>query len=224
MKNNKFINLYNIIAYVSFIIMILSIFVYKFGGKFDLGFSNLNEDWGAFGAYFSGVTLPFIALFSVLLFALAMGQTQKLIEQQSEMLEKQNKELRFMSDRTLREDSMRYLKEIKNDIDRLLNRAVNNSGILYEFGQFVDMKLDSPAHKKALIAPNTRLANLSLLYFAGMKKYLLQHGKDLEYNAHEIYLNHIAAYLFSKILDIDETMAKELTELFEYAIPNYSKK
>ncbi|MFP1872110.1 hypothetical protein ACLEDV_09130 [Lonsdalea quercina] len=100
-----------IVALFGILILLVVFFGYFFLGGLYFGTSLSNAELGAFGSYFGGLAGPLLTFISVLLIVYTIRQ-QKL-------------NLESVSDENIKQDMLRYLNKIDDEIAHLLTRRIH---------------------------------------------------------------------------------------------------
>lgn len=99
-----------VVAIIGLCILAAVFISYFVLGGFALGPSSSTVDWGAFGSYFGGVAGPLLTFISVVLIVYTLRQ--------------QRFQLESMSEENLKQDMLRYLSKIDDEISHLLTRRI----------------------------------------------------------------------------------------------------
>jgi hypothetical protein len=149
---------------------------YFFFGRFLPVPSTENADWGAFGSYFGGIAGPVFTFFSALLIAATIRQ------QRQEMI---------------KQDMLRYIMKIDEDISHLLTRGIHVGNNRYvELGDMVS-GIESPAgfHEQSYRAALERLMRLTALYCEAIALYRANVDGYFIFKAYQQRARELVAYL-----------------------------
>ena len=128
-------------------------------GSFVLDASASNADWGSFGSYFGGVAGPLIAFISVLLIVYT--------------LRRQRFQLESIIKENMKQDMLRYLDKLDDQISHLLTRKIHIEGMRYiEIGDMVS-GIENPAklHESSFKAAMDKLLKLTANYCEAIALY-----------------------------------------------------
>lgn len=157
--------------------MALLIFAsYFFLGQFSPVPSMENADWGAFGSYFGGIAGPAFTFLSALFIAATIRQ------QRQEMI---------------KQDMLRYLMKIDDDISHLLTREIHvGNNRFVELGDMVS-GIESPAgfHEPSYKAALEKLLRLTASYCEAIALYRANVDGYFIFKAYQQRARELVAYL-----------------------------
>lgn len=168
-----------ILALIGIGIALLIFLSYFFFGQFSPEPSTQNADWGAFGSYFGGIAGPVFTFISALFIAAT-------IRQQREEMTKQ--------------DMLRYLMKIDDDISHLLTRRIHVGNDRYvELGDMVS-GIESPAefHAPSYKAALEKLLKLTASYCEAIALYRANVDGYFIFKAYQQRARELVAYLGEK--------------------------
>jgi len=100
------------------VIILLGVFLsYFFIGNFTLNAATENLDWSAFGSYFGGTAGPLLTFISILLLVYTIRQ--------------QRSHLESMHEENIKQDMLRYLNKIDDEITHVLTREIHIGNLAF---------------------------------------------------------------------------------------------
>ncbi|WP_071873539.1 hypothetical protein [Atopomonas hussainii] len=106
-----------IVAVIGVVILLGVFLAYFFIGDFTLSAATENLDWSAFGSYFGGVAGPFLTFISILLLVYTIRQ--------------QRFHLESMHEENIKQDMLRYLNKIDDEITHVLTREIHIGNLAF---------------------------------------------------------------------------------------------
>jgi uncharacterized membrane protein len=157
--------------------------LYVYGGGFSHGLSAQSQDWGSFGDYFGGVAGPVLGLISIAILGITLLQ-------QSYQLDQQFRE-------GLKQDALRFVGKVQDDLDRLLEREVElSTGDKVPFGDLVDgLAQGEPSNVERYSALLKRLFLMHGQYHDSLKLYKANVDAYFVYQAHSRRLKEVQDFL-----------------------------
>ena len=172
-----------IVALLGLLILAAVFLGYFFVGGFSLERSVSNTDWGSFGSYFGGVAGPLLTFISVLLIVYTVRQ--------------QRLHLESMSDENLKQDMLRYLSKLDDEISHLLTRRIHIGNERYaEIGDMVS-GISSPTEfqESSYRAAMDKLLRLTANYCEAIALYRANVNGYFVFRAHQQRAEELVKYL-----------------------------
>lgn len=176
-----------IVIVLGLLVLIAVLLGYFLLGGFSLDPSLANTDWGAFGSYFGGLAGPLLTFISVILIVYTVRQ--------------QRLQFKSMAAENLKQDMLRYLGELDNEIAHLLTREIHTGNNRYvELGDLV-AGISSPTdlHEQPYRAAMDKLLRLTANYCEAIALYRNNVNSNFVFRAHQQRAEELVTYLKQNI-------------------------
>ncbi|MCJ1881873.1 hypothetical protein [Pseudomonas nitroreducens] len=166
------------------VVVILGVFLsYFYIGDFSLSASSENIDWSSFGSYFGGVAGPLLTFISVFLLVYTIRQ--------------QRVQLESMFEENIKQDMLRYLGRIDDEILRLLGKEINVGEMgLVQFGDIVSgLFVPAQVHEASFRVMLERLMQHTAYYCEAIALYRENVNSYFVFKAHRQRAEELVSYL-----------------------------